>query len=359
MRNDEKTLFIKLCSFLDADEEALAGLLNENATPAVLGQLFFNRMQGAAYETLRKSGLLGAVSREFRNALKGAWEQNCQRNESFYTAVKLLSELLAGKEGKYAMLKGAVLCGKYPNGCRTSNDIDLLLLPEHITELGDVLEAAGFRQGEIKSGAFVPATRREIIASRMMRGETVPYILELRLPMMQYLEVDLNFSLDYKNSGTDTLKKMLSQTEQISVGNTPLQTLCEEDFFLHLCGHLYKEAATLPLIQMKRDMTLYKYCDIYMLMRRMTERQITRLMCRAEALHMLDILCFAILQTAELFASANCIAVQRAAKAMLGREAFLHTVISPKDRKTLRYTEPSVWERFFSEDRTALLEEVN
>jgi len=134
-----------------------------------------------------------------------------------------------------------------------------------------------------------------------------------------------------------------------------LQTLCEEDFFLHLCGHLYKEAATLPWIQMKRDMTLYKYCDIYMLMRRMTER----LMCRAEALHMLDILCFAILQTAELFASANCIAVQRAAKAMLGREAFLHTVISPKDRKTLRYTEPSVWERFFSEDRTALLEEVN
>ena len=342
MRNDEKTLFIKLCSFLDADEEALAGLLNENATPAVLGQLFFNRMQGTAYETLRKSGLLGAVSREFRNALKGAWEQNCQRNESFYTAVKLLSELLAGKEGKYAMLKGAVLCGKYPNGCRTSNDVDLLLLPEHITELGDVLEAAGFRQGELKSGAFVPATRREIIASRMMRGETVPYILELRLPMMQYLEVDLNFSLDYKNSGADTLEKMLSQTERI-----------------HLCGHSYKEAATLPWIQMKRDMTLYKYCDIYMLMRRMTERQIARLMCRAEALHMLDILCFAILQTAELFASANCIAVQSAAKAMLGREAFLHTVISPKDRKTLRYTEPSVWERFFSEDRTALLEEVN
>lgn len=107
--------------------------------------------RGAAYETLRKSGLLGAVSREFRNALKGAWEQNCQRNESFYTAVKLLSELLAGKEGKYAMLKGAVLCGKYPNGCRTSNDIDLLLLPEHITELGDVLEAAGFRQGRLKA----------------------------------------------------------------------------------------------------------------------------------------------------------------------------------------------------------------
>ena len=83
MRNDEKTLFIKLCSFLDADEEALAGLLNENATPAVLGQLFFNRMQGAAYETLRKSGLLGAVSREFRNALKGAWGRIVRGTRAF------------------------------------------------------------------------------------------------------------------------------------------------------------------------------------------------------------------------------------------------------------------------------------
>ena len=41
--------------------------------------------------------------------------------------------------------------------------------------------------------------------------------------------------------------------------------LGDEDFFLHLCAHLYKEATTLPWIEMHRDMTLYKYCDIYII----------------------------------------------------------------------------------------------
>ena len=47
---------------------------------------------------------------------------------------------------------------------------------------------------------FIPAARREIIESRMTRGETVPYVKEVGLPGMRFLEVDINFSLDYKNS---------------------------------------------------------------------------------------------------------------------------------------------------------------
>lgn len=358
MTENEKRTFVKLCSFLSEDREELRALLKENATPAVLGRLFFNRMQGIAYVTLKKSGLLGSVNREFRNSLRDAWEQNCSKNDSFYVAVERLSGILAEKKGKYAMLKGTVLCGMYPDGCRTSNDIDLLILPEHITEIGTALEQAGFRQGEIKSGEFIAASRREIIESRMMRGETVPYILEIGLPMMKYLEVDLNFSLDYKNSEPNVLKTMLARTESLSVRGAPIETLCREDFFIHLCGHLYKEATTLPWVKMKRDMTLYKYCDIYMLLNQMNEEQIVCLMCRAEELGMTDILCFAILQTAELFEGVSGIAVQRAGKAMQGEKNILHTVIDPKNKKTLEYAEKSVSERFFAPDRTAFLREV-
>ena len=35
----------------------------------MLGQLFLNRMQGIAYDVLRQKGLLGKVTREFRNSL--------------------------------------------------------------------------------------------------------------------------------------------------------------------------------------------------------------------------------------------------------------------------------------------------
>ena len=43
-------------------------------------------------------------------------------------------------------------------------------------------------------------------------------------------------------------------------------TLDDAGFFIHLCAHLYKEATTLPWIEMHRDMTLYKYCDIHMML---------------------------------------------------------------------------------------------
>lgn len=46
MTENEKRTFVKLCSFLSEDREELRALLKENATPAVLGRLFFNRMAG-------------------------------------------------------------------------------------------------------------------------------------------------------------------------------------------------------------------------------------------------------------------------------------------------------------------------
>lgn len=97
------------------------------------------------------------------------------------------------------MLKGAYLCAHYPDGYRTSNDVDLLVLPKDVTTIGNLLARSGFRQGNIRNGEFIPATRQEIIESKMMRGETVPYIKEVDLTFMKFFKVDINFSLDYKN----------------------------------------------------------------------------------------------------------------------------------------------------------------
>lgn len=354
----EKNLFLKLCSFKTADYDDIAVLLQKAASPEVLGHLFFNRMQAVAYGTLERNGLLGKVNREFRNSLKGAYEQNVQKNDSFFKAVRYVSEILASQKGQYAMLKGAVLCKKYPKGYRTSNDIDLLVCPERVTQIGKALIKEGFRQGDIRNGTFIPASRKEIIESRMTRGETIPYIKEVNLPGMRYLEVDINFSLDYKNSTTDTLERMLSAREEADFDGFYGQTLCREDFFIHLCGHLYKEATTLPWVEMKRDMTLYKYCDIYLLLHQMTAEDIEKLFQRAFELDLTALCCFAILQTAGLFEKVNPIAVGKARECLTDRDNFLNTVISPKDGKVYQYTERNIADRFFARERLKLLEEV-
>lgn len=355
MKQKERELFKSLCSF---KQETFDESLLTYATPSVLGHLFFNRMQAVAYGTLQKHGLLGKVNREFRNSLKGAYTQNVEKNNSFFRCVKQVEEVLSAANCNYAMLKGAYLCKAYPRGYRTSNDIDLLVRPKDVTEIGNALRDAGFKQGNIRNGKFEPATRKEIIESRMMRGETVPYIKEVGLPAMPFLEVDVNFSLDYKSGDTQLLEEMLRNTVVKELGDFRVRTLGEEDFFIHLCSHLYKEATTLPWVEMMRDMTLYKYCDMYMLLDGAAGEYLESLFKRAKILGMEKICAFAVLQTAELFKFENAYAITVAKRVLRDDPNFIHRVVSPKEKKWFVYRERGIAERFFADNRIVLLEEV-
>lgn len=356
MNKQEKKLFRSLCSFRKkmSDESLL-----DYATPEVLGHLFFNRMSAVAYGKLYYSGLLGKVNREFRNSIKSAYEQNAVKNESFFVCIQELNSVLSEHKRKYAMLKGAFLCRYYPYGYRTSNDIDLLVLPEFVTEIGNTLSKNGFFQGYIRNERFVPAMRKEIIESKMMRGETVPYIKEVNLPGMKYLEVDINFSLDYKNGDSELIKDMLDRSVLEELSGLRVPTLSREDFFIHLCNHLYKEATTMPWVKMKRDMTLYKYCDIYYLLSELHDEQITGIFNRAKDLSMEKICAYAILQTAELLDLNQDYAVYMAKEILKDDPAFVHTVFSPGEKKMYVYISKNIAERFFENDRASLLMEVS
>lgn len=353
MKNGEKKLFTSLCSY---KEEKLNPSLLYYATPAVLGYLFMNRMQGVAFGVLKKNGTIDGVCREFGNSLKTAAKNNEEKNADFYKAVRYVSGIVRGCDVRAAFLKGAVLCGKYPKGFRTSNDIDILLSPSDVSFLGKELLKNGFMQGKIKNGEFIPAERREIISSKINRGETVPYVKEINQPKMKFLEVDLNFSLDCKADDGKALGKMLEKAENTTVCGVELPTLCKEDFFIYLCLHLYKEAANLPWIKMKRDMTLYKYCDIYSLLEEMTDCGIAEIFKRAEELGAEKETAFAIIQTTCLFNMKNRRFTEIAEK-HLDDKTFCDRVFSPSEKKTYLYKKTSVSERFFSDDRLSLLTE--
>ena len=355
MKAKEKQLFKELCKF---KSDTFDDSLLEFASPAVLGQLFFNRMQGIAYGTLKKHGALGKVNREFRNSLHLAFEQNTVKNQSFFECVSTLSEIVSACNCKTAMLKGAFLCAHYPDGYRTSNDVDLLVLSKDVTTVGALLTASGFKQGNVRNGEFIPATRQEIIEAKMMRGETVPYIKVVNLPFMKFFEVDINFSLDYKNGNNDILVNMLSNVCIKNEKELSIPTLDDVDFFIHLCTHLYKEATTLPWIEMHRDMTLYKYCDIYMFLTEMTDPQLQRVFARATELGVEKICAYTILETMGLFDMNNAFAYNVSCTALAEDPDFHLKVVSPKDKKMLIYQTADVTERFFMESRANDLKEV-
>lgn len=358
MRQKEKILFFELCNFNRKNSKKLNKLIEAGATPTVLGHLFFNRMAASAYGELKKLGMLGKVNREFRNSLKIAYDQSIEKNNSYYTCVKLLSEILKNANVKYAMLKGAILCNIYPEGYRTANDVDLLVRSEDVSQIGELLTSAGFKQGYIRDGEFVKATRKEIIESKMTRGETVPYILEVNLPEMRFFEVDINFSLDYKNSDSNNVEDMLSRTKIWEVGGLEIMSLNKYDFFIHLCCHLYKEATTLPWVKMKRDMTLYKFSDIYMLLSKFIRTDIWAMFTRADELGLAEICSCVILWTTSLFNIKNDYAIEMSNSHLQGKRKMLLRVIFPSENKEYEYIEENIRKRFFANDRMELLKEV-
>ena len=355
MNQKEKNLFLELCAFRNSRSKRLERLIrNGAATSGVLGMLFANRMAGVAYYVLKQTRLLDMVDREFRNSIRNASVYNQETNKDFLYCVKQLSATLEACGVPYALLKGAYLCHWYPQGCRTSNDIDILVAPEDVGSISAALKRAGFEQGYLKNGVFVPATRQQIIESKMTRGETVPFIRKINLPHLDYLEVDLNFSLDYKNSNDTTLKKMLCRAQITTVDSERIRILDPLDFILHLCEHLYKEATTIPWVRMKRDMTFYKYTDIYGLLTDLDKRGLSELKKRAEENGM----------KTELFYCLQCIQVFFKKSFPISIEltederGTLDRVISPAEKKIYHYTESDILKRFFAYDRMKLLEVV-
>lgn len=306
MMHKENQLILELCKFEYAKKNVLTEQMKKQLDyPYILGQLLYNRVGVMAYSALKEHELLHTVNREFRNTLKAIYEYNFTKVDSFVESLKMLQPICTNFNFPYAFLKGAYLVDLYPKGLRTSNDIDILIMPENITDLSNALKISGFHQGNIRSEKFVSANRTEIISSRINRGETVPFVKEVDLPGMKYLEIDVNFSLGFRPGMDDqVVRDFLSRTQPLILST--VSTLNKTDFLIHLCVHLYKEATVMSWVEMGRDISLYKYCDIYLFIQRfMEEKLAAELIRRINDVELNKECYYALYHTKELFGVEN------------------------------------------------------
>jgi hypothetical protein len=147
---------------------------------------------------------------------------------------------------------------------------------------------------------------------------------------------------------------MLARTQVLTVGSAKIRTLDPSDFMLHLCSHLYKEATTVPWIRMKRDMTFYKFCDIYGLLQDFTESDLDALISKSIDLSVQKEVLYCLGGIEAFFGPVH----SKSYDELMKKEIGLDEVIAPTEKKTYRYTEKDIKKRFFAKDRMALLEEV-
>jgi hypothetical protein len=354
----EHTLVLELCKFLNPDKEKIRRLLEPSTDyPLVLGSLLFNRMGAVAYHTLKECELLGCVNREFRNTLKSVYETGVEQTKSFQNALGMVNQIFNEFYLPYAFLKGAYLVSLYPDGLRTSNDIDILTEYGNITLLCSLLNEAGFSQGHIRNGEFVPASRPEIIHSMINRGETIPFVKKINMPKMEFCEVDLNFSVDYKpEQNSNVVSGLLENSRRLKTGG--LIVFSPVDFLIHLCLHLYKEAAVIAWVEMNRDLSLYKFCDIYLLVNKWMDENFHReIKDRIFEFGLQKECYYALFHTKTLFGIKNKYLQKLLSDIEPQNTLYLKEVLEPKKNKRYRH-EQSFTNWFFNNNRKGSLHEV-
>lgn len=359
----ENQLVIELCKFLDPDAEKIRKLLEETSNyPTILGQLLYNRMGGVAYYTLKECQFLGVVPREFRNALKDSYDVGAEKTSGFNMCLTQLCETLHAADFQYALLKGAYLQSVYPVGLRTSNDIDILVERKNLADICELLKHGGYKQGNIRGGKFVPASRAEIVSSMMNRGETVPFIKEVGLPKFRFCEVDLNFSMDYKpTQDSEIMADFLSDC--VCAGKPGMIILSKADFLIHLCLHIYKEATVMAWVSMNRDLSLYKFCDIYVLLNKwLGEVFAKKLTARIREYGLQKECWYAFIYTKTLFGIRNAYFDGIISDIEPQDTGFFREVIDPVAKVTYEYSIPaemSLEDWFFTPDRKEYLHEAS
>ncbi len=260
----------------------------------------------------------------------------------------------------YAFLKGSFLSTVlYKEGLRTSNDIDILLNSEDISSCQQLLIRNGFIQGYYsQEKGIVPATRREIIQSRMNYGETVPF---LKMVDDDLLVIDINFSVDFKpSSNRPIVKELIQSSIDIDFEDIKIRTLNPVDFIIHLCCHLYKEATTYNWLISKRDLLLYKFCDINLMLHHYGNRvYFKELLARIKHFH-IGKECY--------YTFENSSIIYPKLRGIEGFEEFMEQVrpsdlnymkqiLFPMEKKLYEYS-MGFEEWFFCEDRISNLKEI-
>ena len=230
----------------------------DDSEESIIGGVILNRIVGIACNNLDMSNL----NRETQKTLSILNKNYENQYDLFIKKLCFVIDILKDADFLYAFLKGSYLTPMlYKKGERISNDLDILIRADDVSKMQKLLQKNGFVQGRCDEyGTIIEATRREIIESKMNYGETVPFLRYLENDL---IEIDLNFSLDYKAQGSsEIVEDFLSKTINVQYGERSIKTLASVDFLIHLCCHLYKEASTYDWVINRRDLMLYKFSDI-------------------------------------------------------------------------------------------------
>jgi len=243
----------------------------------ILGYLCYHKVAGLAYKNITVVDNIKKLDFPVFFTLYMIHEAQVIRTKEQREYIKIISSALRKAGIKHVFLKGAVLSNTiFPLGARVFNDIDILVNKNSIPKVKQALSKLCFVQGayDYKNNLIKKFSKNEIRQFEDNKNETAPFVKIVNKPTIKTVNVDINFSLDWRpNSSKEAVNYFLNNRKIIYIDNNfPIYSLKEEHMFIHLCNNFYKDAVLLDIVRKKKILELCKFADLYVFIQKYFEK---------------------------------------------------------------------------------------
>lgn len=224
----------------------------------VIGIAMNHRLCGYLYKGLTKEQN-NKMPMELKKNVEMLVYGQSVKQEKMYKYINELNEILLSHNIRYAGLKG-IIYGTclYTKGTRRSNDIDLLVYEEDLSQIDELLRSVGYIQANVKGDKLVEATKQEKIIQRMNYHDLIPYMKQTEDGI---IGIDINFLFDGKDNLIDS-KVFEIGTYMYTGKEYSFKGLEINTNLAFLVCHFYREATGALWMDNKRNLILYKIVDI-------------------------------------------------------------------------------------------------
>jgi hypothetical protein len=228
----------------------------------VLGGCIRNKTLPLAWHNLKTLKLAGKVPHKMRELCAFYALGVARKNQALLGQFRMISSALQSAGIRFAPLKGLVLVSEvYTMDSRQMNDFDLMICKDDRSRVRSLLNSLGFYEGEYDydSRSVKPLDRRQKALWGLYMYNLPAFMKLIDDEYLQLVEVDFTFDIRF-NSTQSAAEEFLSRLSFYE----PLgcEVLNAEEFLLHLCCHLHKEAKNVLWVEREADFNLIKFCDV-------------------------------------------------------------------------------------------------
>lgn len=238
-------------------------LVDEDIMPFLIK----HRLEGAFYYKYINKLMKCNISSDLIRDLRIKFEYYNLRDTYIKKELKQLDEILCINNLQYKLTKGVVLSECiYNKGVRYYGDIDIIIRKEQLDKVKKSLVGLGYQQGRLDNWRIYDVTDAEKNFYEENTHQTIPFF-KLGAPGEIPLCVDVNFALSsgepFENK--NFINFIFNDNSTIQIVSNKYPTISIEMLFINVCVNLYRDAMSLVRIRENKDIYLYQYMDIYML----------------------------------------------------------------------------------------------